>query len=70
MEVSPEIYAWFASLNIIEPFDDSDKNGNKGYFIPENILNSLFNGEYFSVMIISLQEAYNRYYDNSERLFI
>ena len=64
MEVSPEIYAWFSSLNIIEPFDDSDKNGNKGYFIPEKILNSLFNGEYFSVMILSLQEAYNRYYDN------
>ena len=64
MEVSPEIYAWLSSLNIIEPFDDSDKNGNKGYFIPEKILNSLFNGEYFSAMILSLQDAYNRYYDN------
>ena len=63
MEVSPEIYAWLSALNIIEPFNETDKNGMNNYFIPKKILNLLFNGEYFDIMIYDLQEAYNRYYD-------
>ena len=63
MEVSPEIYAWLSALNIIEPFNETDKNGMNNYLIPKKILNLLFNGEYFDIMIYDLQEAYNRYYD-------
>ncbi len=63
MEVSPEIYAWLSSLNIIEPFNETNKNGMYNYFIPQNVLNSLFNGEYMSLLIYDLQEAYNKYFD-------
>ena len=63
MEVSPEIYAWLSALNIIDPFNGTNKNGMYNYFIPENTLNSLFNGEYIDLLIFDLQEAYNKYYD-------
>lgn len=62
MEVSPEIYAWFSALNIIDPFSETGKNRNKNYYIPENILNALFNGEHMSTLILDLQSAYNKYY--------
>ena len=38
MEVSPEIYAWLTSLNIIEPFSQLEKEDIKMYYIPENIV--------------------------------
>ena len=63
MEVSPEIYAWLSALNIIDPFNETNKNGMNNYFIPETILNSLFNGEYIDLLIYDLQKAYNKYYD-------
>ena len=63
MEVSPEIYAWLSALNIIDPFNETNKNGMYNYFIPENTLNSLFNGEYIDLLIYDLQKAYNKYYD-------
>ena len=63
MEVSPEVYAWLSALNIIDPFSETDKTGQKNYFIPENTLNALFNGEYMNVLLLDLQEAYNKYYD-------
>ena len=62
MEVSPEIYAWLTSLNIIEPFSELEKEDTKMYYIPENIVESLFEGHYFDVMILNLQDAYNKYY--------
>ena len=51
MEVSPEIYAWLSALNIIDPFDEPNRNGMNNYFIPEDTLNSLFNGEYIDLLI-------------------
>ena len=62
MEVSPEVYAWFSALNIIDPFSETGKNRNKNYYIPEDILNALFNGEHMSTLILDLQSAYNKYY--------
>ena len=62
MEVSPEIYAWFSALNIIDPFSETAKNRNKNYYIPEDILKALFNGEYLSTLILDLQSAYNKYF--------
>ena len=71
MEVSPEIYAWMCSLNIIDPL--SDRNPNKAktdslsnYIIPEDLLECLFKGEYIDTMILDLQEAYNKYFDNKK----
>ena len=63
MEVSPEIYAWLSALNIIDPFTETNKNGMNNYFIPESILNSLFNGEHIDLLIYDLQNAYNKYFD-------
>ena len=60
MEVSPEIYAWLTTLNIIEPFNIPGKNS---YLISEEILNSLFNGKYIDLMLFDLQKSYNRYYE-------
>ena len=62
MEVSPEIYAWLSALNIIDPFNETNRNGMNNYFIPENTLNALFNGEYIELLIYDLQEAYNKYF--------
>ena len=63
MEVSPEIYAWLSTLNIIDPFKEGDQNGDKMYYIPENIVESLFEGHYFDNMILNLQDAYNNYFN-------
>ena len=62
MEVSPEVYAWFSALNIIDPFSETGQNRNRNYYIPEDILNALFNGEHMSTLILDLQSAYNKYY--------
>ena len=64
MEVSPEIYAWLTSLNIIEPFSEIDENNSKAYFIPENMVEALFEGHYFDKMILNLQDAYNKHFNN------
>ena len=63
MEVSPEIYAWLTTLNIIEPFSDVEKNRTNSYYIPENIVEALFEGHYFDAMILNLQEAHNKYFN-------
>ena len=63
MEVSPEMYAWLSTLNIIDPFNEGDKNGDKVYYIPENIVESLLEGHYFENMILNLQDAYNNYFN-------
>ena len=63
MEVSPEIYAWLTSLNIIEPFTETEKNESNSFYIPENIVEALFEGHYFDVMILNLQDAYNKYFN-------
>ena len=64
MEVSPELYAWLSSLNIIEPFSEIDENNSKTYFIPENMVEALFEGHYFDKMILNLQDAYNKHFNN------
>ena len=63
MEVSPEIYAWLTSLNIIEPFSETEKNESNSFYIPENIVEALFEGHYFDIMILNLQDAYNKYFN-------
>ena len=63
MEVSPEIYAWLTSLNIIEPFSETEKNESNSFYIPENIVEALFEGHYLDIMILNLQDAYNKYFN-------
>ena len=64
MEVSPDVYAWLTSLNIIDPFSEINENGSNTYTISENKVEALFEGHYFDIMILNLQEAYNKYYNN------
>ena len=64
MEVSPDVYAWLTSLNIIDPFSEINENGSNTYSISENKVEALFEGHYFDIMILNLQEAYNKYYNN------
>ena len=64
MEVSPEIYAWLTTLNIIDPFAETGDNGSDLYHIPENIIEALFEGHYLDLMILNLQDAFNKYFNN------
>jgi hypothetical protein len=62
MEVTPEIYAWLTSLNIIDPFISLSEDSNNNFIIPEKILNLFFGGKYMDIILNKLQEAYNQFY--------
>ena len=62
MEVTPEIFAWLASLNIIDPFKSLSEDTMSSFIIPENTLNLLFGGKYMDIILNNLQDAYNQFY--------
>ena len=62
MEVTPEIFAWLASLNIIDPFKSLSEDAMSNFIIPENTLNLLFGGKYMDIILNNLQDAYNQFY--------
>ena len=62
MEVTPEIYAWLASLNIIDPFKSLSEDYNNNFIIPEKTLKLLFGGKYMDIILQKLQESYNQFY--------
>ena len=62
MEVTPEIYAWFTSLNIINPFISYDEDPMNNFILPEKTVNLLFGGKYLDIIIKYLQDAYNKCY--------
>ena len=62
MEVTPEIYAWLTSLNIIDPFKSLSEDLNNNFIIPEKTLNLFFGGKYMDIILNKLQEAYNQFY--------
>ena len=62
MEVTPEIYAWFTSLNIINPFLSYDEDPMSNFILPEKTVNLLFGGKYFDIILKHLQDAYNKCY--------
>ena len=66
MEVTPEIYAWLTSLEIIDPF-----NTNKietEFLIPEKTCKLMFCGIYFDLMLKNLQIYYNKFYNKNSNL--
>ena len=63
MEVTPEIFAWLTSLNIINPFLSFSQDLVNDFQIPEKIVSLLFGGKYIDLMIKSLQEAFNKFYN-------
>ena len=62
MEVTPEIFAWLTSLNILDPFRSLSEDITNNFAIPEKTLNLLFGGKYFDIILKNLQEAYNLFY--------
>ena len=62
MEVTPEVFAWLTSLNILDPFKSLAEDTMSNFIIPEKILNLLFGGKYMDIILKNLQEAYNQFY--------
>ena len=60
MEVTPEIYAWFTSLNTINPFLSYDEDPMNNFILPEKTTNLLFGGKYFDIILKHLQDSYNK----------
>ena len=61
MEVTPEMYAWFTSLNIINPFLSLEEDSMNTFIIPEKIVNLLLDGKYMDIILKQLQDSYNKY---------
>ena len=66
MEVTPEIFAWLTSLNIINPFVPFSEDLLNDFQIPEKTVRLLMGGKYFDKMIQLLQEVYNKYFKINE----
>ena len=66
MEVTPEIFAWLTSLNIINPFVYYPEELVDNFQIPEKTISLLFGGKYLDIMIQPLQDAYNKFYNIKE----
>ena len=62
MEVTPEVFAWLTSLNILDPFKSLAEDTMSNFIIPEKTLNLLFGGKYMDIILKNLQEAYNQFY--------
>ena len=63
MEVTPEIYAWLTSLNIINPFLSYDDDPMNNFILPEKTINLLLGGKYFDIILKHLQDSYNKCYN-------
>ena len=61
MKVTPEIYAWLASLNIIKPYESISKDLVKDFLIPEKTISSLLLGKNMDLIIQPLQRAFNKF---------
>ena len=62
MEVTPEMYAWFTSLNIINPFLSGEDDQMNNFVIPEKTINLLLGGKYMDIILKHLQDSYNKFY--------
>ena len=62
MEVSPEMYAWFTSLNIINPFMTFEEENIEKFIIPDKVINLLLGGKYMDIILKHLQDSYNKFY--------
>ena len=62
MEVTPEIFAWLTSLNIINPFVSFSQDLVNDFKVPEKTVSLLMGGKYLDIMIQPLQDVYNKFY--------
>jgi len=63
MEVTPELYAWLTSLNIINPFEGLEDYPVNNFQIPEKTVKVLLGGKYMDIIINHLQDSYNKFYN-------
>ena len=63
MEVTPEMYAWLTSLNIINPFLGLENYPVNNFQIPEKTVKVLLGGKYMDIIINHLQDSYNKFYN-------
>ena len=66
MEVTPEIFAWLTSLNIINPFVSFSQDLVNDFQVPEKTVSLLMGGKFMDILIQPLQEAYNKFYKINE----
>ena len=52
MEVTPEMYAWFTSLNIINPFLSGEDDQMNNFVIPEKTINLLLYVADFEILYL------------------
>ena len=67
MEVTPEMFAWLSSQKVIDPFKSlqSEIISPNTFQIPEKTIELLLGGKYMNIILKSLQDAYNKFYDLS-----
>jgi len=67
MEVTPEFYAWLTSQKVIDPFKsfESELATSDKFYIDERTLELLSGGKYMDIILNSLQDAYNKFYNLS-----
>ena len=66
MKVTPEIYAWLTSLNIISPYKSLSEDIEQDFRIPQNVLSPLFFGKYMDIIIQPLEKEYNKFYSKND----
>ena len=62
MVFTPEMYAWFTSLNIINPFLSGEDDQMNNFVIPEKTIKVLLGGKYMDIILKLLQDSYNKFY--------
>ena len=61
MEVTPELYAWLTSMNIIDCVKSLRASDN-AFEVPERTLAAMGGGKYIDRILSSLEESYNKFY--------
>ena len=61
MEVTPELYAWLTSMNIIDCVKSLRASDN-AFEVPERTLAAMSGGKYIDRILCSLEESYNKFY--------
>lgn len=62
MEVTPELYAWLTSLNIIDCVKSLKNQKDVRFIIPDRSVELLMGGKYWDIILLNLQEIYNKFY--------
>lgn len=62
MEVTPEVYAWMISLNIIDGYKSMKVKSDGNVILSDSFTEKLLKGSYVDKILICLEEGYNKFY--------